>query len=53
MYTLNSWRNRLGNVAIDLLHEEPARTVGDTFTANVTEEVTQVSRMTNVNPKFL
>ena len=30
---------------VDLLHQEPARTVGDPFTAYVPGEVTQVSRM--------
>ena len=53
MYTLRSWRSNLGIVAVDFLHQEPARTVGDPFTANVTEEVTQVLRMTNVHLKFL
>ena len=53
MYTLNSWRNHLVIVAIDLLYEEPARTVGEPFTANVTEKVTQVSMITNVHPKIL
>ena len=40
-------------VEVDLLHQEPARTVGDPFTAYVPGEVTQVSRMTDVHPKFL
>ena len=40
-------------MAVDLLHQEPARTVGDPFAAYVPGEVTQVSRMTNVHPKFL
>ena len=33
--------------------KDPARTVGDPFTAYVKEEVTQVSRITDVNPKLL
>ena len=42
----------MGIVAVDFLHQEPARTVGDPFTAYV-EKVAQVSRMTDVHPKFL
>ena len=53
MYTLSFWRSHLGIVAVDFLHQEPARTVRDPFTAYVPAEVTQVSRMTNVHPKFL
>ena len=53
MYTLSSWRSHLGSVGVDLLHQEPARTVGDPFIAYVPGEVTQVSRMTNVRSKFL
>ena len=53
MHTLCSWRSYLGIVAVDLLHQEPARTVGDPFAAYVPGEVTQVSRMSNVHPKFL
>ena len=53
MYTLSSWRNHLGIVAVDFLHQELARTVGDPFTAYVPGEVTQVSRMTNLHPKLL
>ena len=52
MYTLNSWRSHLGSVGVDLLHHEPARTVGDPFAAYVNREVTQVSRMTNVPVSF-
>ena len=48
MYTLSSWRSHLGIVAVDLLHQEPSRTVGDPFIAYVPGDVTQVSRMTNV-----
>ena len=44
--------NHLGIVAVDFLHQEPARTVVDPFTAYVPGEVTQVSRMTNVHFKF-
>ena len=40
-------------MAVDFLHQEPARTVGDQFTAYVPGEVTQVSRMTDLHPKFL
>ena len=46
MYTVSSWRSHLGFVAVDLLHGEPARTVGNPSTAYVPDEVTQVSRMT-------
>ena len=53
MYTLCSWRSHLGIVAVDLLHQEPARTVGDPYTAYILREVTHLSRMTNVDPKFL
>ena len=53
MYTLSSWKSHLGIVAVDILHQESARTVGDTFVAYVNGEVTQVSRMTDVHPKFL
>ena len=53
MYTLSSWRSHLGILAVDLLHQERARTVGDPFTAYIPGEVTQVSRITNVQPKFL
>ena len=53
MYTLSSWRSHLGFVAVDFLQQEPARTVGDPFTAYVKEEVLQVSRITDVHPKFL
>ena len=53
MYTLSTWKSRLVSVVVDLLYLEPARTVGDPFTAYVPEEVNQVSRMTNVHPKFL
>ena len=53
MYTLISWRSHLGSVEVDILHQEPARTVGDPFTAYVPGEVAQVLRMTNVHAKFL
>ena len=53
MYTLRYWRSHLGSVEVYLLHQEPAGTVGETFTAYFPEEVTQVSAMTNVHPKFL
>ena len=52
MYTLRSWRSHLGSVRVDFLHQEPARTVGDPFTAYVPKAVTQKSRMTNVHLKF-
>ena len=52
MYTLSSWRRHLGIVAVDLLHQETARTLEDPFTAYVPEEVTRVSRITNVNLSF-
>ena len=50
MYTLRSWRSDLSIVAVDLLHQEPPRTVRDQFTVYVPGEVPQVSRMTNVHP---
>ena len=53
MYTLCSWRSHLGRVGVELLHQEPARTVEDPFTDSVPGEVTHVLRMTNVHPKFL
>ena len=53
MYTLSSWRSHVGTVVVDLLHQEPARTVEDPSTAYVPGEVTQVPSMTNVHPKFL
>ena len=40
MYTLSSKRSRQGSVAVEQLHQEPARTVGDPFTAFVSGEVT-------------
>ena len=49
MYTLSSWRSHLGIMAVDHLHKEPARTVGNPLTAYVPGGVTQVSRMTNVH----
>ena len=49
MYTLIFWRSYLRIVAVDLLHQEPARTVEDLFIAYVSGEVTLVSRMTNCN----
>ena len=53
MYTLRFWRWHLGSVGVNLLNQEPARTVEDPFTGYVPGEVTQVSRMTKVHPKFL
>ena len=53
MSTLSSCRRDLGIVAVDFLHQKPATTVGDPFTAYVSGEVAQVSRITDVNPKFL
>ena len=45
--------NHLGVVAVSFPHQEPARTVGDLFTDYVPEEITQVSRMTDLHPKIL
>ena len=45
MYTLTYWKSHLGSVGVDLLHQEPDRTVGDPFSAYVPGEVTQVSRI--------
>ena len=42
MNTLSSLRSHLGSVGVELLHQEPAITVGDQFTAYVLREVTQV-----------
>ena len=53
MYTVSSCRSHKGSVGVDLSHKEPAKTVVYPFTAYVPREVTQVSRMTNVHPKFL
>ena len=53
MYILSPWRSHLGTVIIDLLYQEPARSVGDPFAVYVPGEVTQVSEITNVHPKFL
>ena len=53
MYTLSFWRSYLGSVGVDLLHQDPARTLGESFRAYVPVEVTQVSRMTYVRPEFL
>ena len=53
MCTLSFWKNHLGIVEDDLLHQEPARNVWDPSTAYVPGEVTQVSRITNVHPEFL
>ena len=49
MYTLYSWRSHLGSAGLDFLHQVPARTVGDPFTAYVAGDFTQVLRMTNVH----
>ena len=53
MYILSSWTSQLGSVVVKLLHQDTARTMREPFTAYVPGEVTQVSRMTNVHPKFL
>ena len=53
MYTLSSWKNHLGIVEVDLLHQENARTVGDPSTAYFPGELTQVSGMTDVHPNLL
>ena len=53
MYGLSFWRSYLAIVLVEFLHREPARTVGDSFTAFVSGEVIQVLRMPNVFPKFL
>ena len=53
MYTLSFWRSHLGSVEFDLLHQEPASTVGDPFRVYIPGEVTQVSRMTDVHAKLL
>ena len=39
-------------MGVDFLLQEPARIVGDPFTAHVPGEVTQESRMTNVPVRF-
>ena len=52
MYTLSSWRSHLGSVGVDFLYKEPAKTVADPFTAYYPGEVTEDSRMANVQPKF-
>ena len=39
-------------MTVDFLHQEPDRTVGNPFTAYVPREITQLSRMTDVYPKF-
>ena len=53
MYTSSSWRSHLGIVEVDFVHQEFARIVGDPFTAYVARKVTQVSGITDVNPKLL
>ena len=53
MYALSFWINHLGIVKVDLLHQNPAETVGDPFSAYVPGDVTQVPRMTDLHPKFL
>ena len=53
MYTLRFYRSNLGSAAAGLLHQEPARTVGELFTAYVPGKVTQVSRLTIVHPMIL
>ena len=52
MSTLSSCRRDLGIVAVDFLHQKPARTVGDPFKAYVPGEVTEVSRITSVYLSF-
>ena len=49
MYTLSFWRSHLGSVRVDFLIQKPVRTVKDPFKAYIPEEVTQVSRMTDVH----
>ena len=44
---MSSWRSHLGIVAVDLLHQVPARTVEDPFIAYVPGEVTQNIFVTN------
>ena len=53
MYNQSSWKSHLGIVAVDLPHKGSATMEGNPFTAYVSGEVTQVSRMTYVNRKFL
>ena len=53
IYSLCFWRSHLGSVEFDFLHQEPARTVGDPFTAYVSGLVTHVPRLTTVHPEFL
>ena len=53
MYTLSSCQSHLGSVGFNVLHQELTSTVGLPFTAYVPGEVTQVSRMADVHPKFL
>ena len=43
----------MGTELVDLMHQEPSRTVEVPFTTYVPGEVTQLSRMTNEHPKFL
>ena len=52
MYTLTSWKSHLGIVAVDFLHQEPVRTVGDPYTTYVPRGVSYVSRMTNAQRTF-
>ena len=53
MYTLSSLRSHLGSLEVDLLHQEPVRTVRDLFKSYVPGEITQLSRMIDVHPEFL
>ena len=53
MYTLSSWRSHSSVVAVELLHQKEASTVGSQFKAYVPGEVTRESRMTNVHSKYL
>ena len=53
MQILSSWRSHIGIIAVDHLHQDSARTVGNQFTEVILREVDRVSKMTNVNPQFL
>ena len=53
MYPRNSWRRHVGRVGVEFLNQETDTSVGDPITAYVPGEVTHVSWMTDVHPKFL
>ena len=53
MYNPKSLEKLPGLLAVDFSYQEPARTMEIPFTAYVSGEVTQVSRMTIVHPKFM